>query len=94
MVAWGEDGMGKEFPKGIRTFWEVMDLFTLFILVMGSKGIHMSKLVKLCSINICSLLCQLKPLKGHYDGISPALRMGKMPVEPLPQVWQVSKRKL
>lgn len=49
--------MGKEFQKGIRKFWELMDLFTLFILVMGYKGIHMSKLIKLYSINICSLLC-------------------------------------
>lgn len=28
------------------------------------------------------IVCQLKPLKGHYDEISPDLRMGKMPVEP------------
>lgn len=54
-VAWGEGGVGKEFQKDTRKFGGLMNLFTLLATVY--EGVRMSKLIKLCSINICSLLC-------------------------------------
>lgn len=55
---WAQVGEGKRqgLLRGIRKLLGIMDIFTILIVVMGSLFIPMSRLIKLCTLNMWHLL--------------------------------------
>jgi hypothetical protein len=51
----GDSGRGKQITNGTEEPWKVMEMFILFLVVMLSK-VHIPKVIKLYTINICSMI--------------------------------------
>lgn len=65
---------GQELQRGTKKSLRVMDIFIILIVVMVCTGMYMSKLIKLCILNTCSVLyanyTSIKMLKNKRNQAS------------------------